>query len=150
MLVAFDTNILVYAEGLNDPQREARAKELRSRLGPKRVFLASQVVGEFYNVLTRKYRTPLDRARSICREWISTCASGAATEATFAHATDLATEAGLQIWDAVILVTAADAKCAALLSEDMQHGFVYRGVTVINPFAEPPHPLLADALRHHR
>jgi hypothetical protein len=37
-----------------------------------------------------------------------------------------------------------------LLSEDMQHGFVYRGVTVINPFAEPAHPLLADALRYRR
>lgn len=37
-----------------------------------------------------------------------------------------------------------------LLSEDMQHGFVHRGVTVIDPFAEPAHPLLADALRYRR
>ncbi|AMJ62355.1 PIN domain-containing protein [Bosea sp. PAMC 26642] len=150
MLVAFDTNILVYAEGLNDPQRETRAKEIRAKLGGARIFLPSQVVGEFYNVLTRKYRMDLHRSRSICQEWIDTCVSSAATEGTFAHAIDLATEAGLQIWDAVILATAADAHCTALLSEDMQHGFVHRGVTVINPFAGPMHPLLTDALRHLR
>lgn len=135
---------------MNDPAREARAKELRSILGPARIFLASQVAGEFYNVLTRKYRVDPDLARSKCREWAGTCVSGAATEAPFAHAIDLAADAGLQIWDAVILATVADSQCAILLSEDMQHGLVYRGVTVINPFAEPAHPLLADALRYRR
>jgi hypothetical protein len=33
-----------------------------------------------------------------------------------------------------------------LLSEDMQDGFVYRGVTVANPFAERIHPLLASLM----
>jgi predicted nucleic acid-binding protein len=33
-----------------------------------------------------------------------------------------------------------------LLSEDMQHGFVSRGMTVVNPFAEPTHPKLAALL----
>ncbi len=33
-----------------------------------------------------------------------------------------------------------------LLSEDMQDGFVYRGVTVANPFAAALHPLLASVL----
>jgi predicted nucleic acid-binding protein len=150
VLVGFDTNILVYAEGLNDPEREARCKDIRARLGPARVFLATQVLGELFNVLTRKYRVPRDHARSTCQEWRDTCMLGAASDLTFASAIDLATDAGLQIWDALILATAADAGCAMLLSEDMQHGFVYRGVTVIDPFAEPAHPLLADALRYRR
>lgn len=73
-----------------------------------------------------------------------------ADEAVFAQALRLASDHKLQIWGALILCTAADAGCRILLSEDMQHGFVHRGVTVINPFAEPEHPLLADALRHAR
>jgi predicted nucleic acid-binding protein len=35
--------------------------------------------------------------------------------------------------------------CRLLLSEDLQEGFTWRGVTVTNPFAKSRHPLL-DAL----
>ena len=43
---------------------------------------------------------------------------------------------------------AADAGCRLLLSEDLQDGFTWRGVTVVDPFADKPHPLLA-AYRDH-
>ena len=33
-----------------------------------------------------------------------------------------------------------------LLSEDLQDGFTWRGVTVANPFSASPHPLLAGLL----
>jgi predicted nucleic acid-binding protein len=147
-LFAFDSNILVYAEGLNDPARELRAKQLRAQLGPGQIVLPMQAIGEFYNVLTRKYLKPADMARALCQEWLDSATSIAAADQTFRDAIELAATSSLQIWDALILATAAEAGCIALLSEDMQHGFVHRGVTVINPFAEPEHPLLADALRH--
>jgi predicted nucleic acid-binding protein len=51
-----------------------------------------------------------------------------------------------QFWDAMILSAAADAGCTLLLSEDMQNGFVARGVTVVNPLADAPHPRLAGLL----
>ena len=66
---------------------------------------------------------------------------------TFSDAVDLATEHKLQIFHAIILTASAEAGCRLLLSEDMQDGFVWRGVTVVNPFVAVPHPLLADALR---
>lgn len=34
-----------------------------------------------------------------------------------------------------------------LLSEDLQDGFAWRGVTIVNPFADVPHPLLTALLR---
>ena len=52
----------------------------------------------------------------------------------------------MAIWDALILSVAADHKCRLLLSEDFQHGFTWRGVTVVDPFTSPPHPLLAAAI----
>ncbi len=149
-LFAFDSNILVYAEGLNDPVREIGAKQLRTELGPNRIVLPLQAVGEFYNVLTRKYLKPAQMVQALCDDWLNSIEAVAATDQTFRDAIELAAATGLQIWDAVILCTAADAGCIALLSEAMQHGFVHRGVTVINPFAEPMHPLLADALAHPR
>lgn len=52
----------------------------------------------------------------------------------------------LQFWDALILSAAADAGCTLLLSEDMHHGFVTRGLTVLNPLAAQVHPRLAALL----
>ena len=57
-------------------------------------------------------------------------------------AADLATDHHLRIWDAVILSASAEAGCRLLLSEDLQEGFTWRGVTVTNPFSATPHALL--------
>jgi predicted nucleic acid-binding protein len=63
-----------------------------------------------------------------------------------ATAMDLAADHGLGIWDAVILTVASQAGCRMLLSEDMQEGFTWGGVTVVNPFADQRHDLLAILL----
>ena len=62
------------------------------------------------------------------------------------NAMDLASGYGLAIWDSVVLSAAPDATCRLLLSEDLQDGFTWRGVTVANPFAPAFHPLLAALL----
>jgi predicted nucleic acid-binding protein len=58
----------------------------------------------------------------------------------------LVTAHRFDIWDAVIVSASAEAGCRVLLSEDMQDGFVWRGMTIINPFAIVPHPMLASLL----
>jgi len=150
MLVALDTNILVYAAGVNDRTRAHASDAIRLALGPARTVIATQVLGEFFNVLVITFRQERPFARRACELWTQSAIVVAADRDCFAQALQLAAEQQLQIWDALILATAASAGCRILLSEDMQHGFVYRGVTVINPFAEPAHPLLADALRYQR
>jgi len=58
----------------------------------------------------------------------------------------LCTHHQLAFWDAIILSAAADASCRLLLSEDLQDGFTWSGVTVTNPFSAAPHPVLATLL----
>ena len=65
---------------------------------------------------------------------------------TFAAALDLVIEHRLQFWDALIVNAAAEAGCTLLLSEDMQDGFMIRGVTIVNPLADKPHEKLARLL----
>jgi predicted nucleic acid-binding protein len=62
-------------------------------------------------------------------------------------AADLAVHHVLSIWDVVILSAAAAAGCRLLLSEDMQDGFTWSGVTIANPFATVRHPLLEASLQ---
>src|SRR5262245_43964069 len=61
-------------------------------------------------------------------------------------AVDLAADHHLGIWDAVILSAASKVGCRLLLSEDLQDGFTWGGVTVVNPFAPTRHPLLGALL----
>lgn len=61
-------------------------------------------------------------------------------------AMDLASNHDLTIWDSVVLAASAQAECRLLLSEDLQDGFTWRGVTVTNAFASRLHPLLATML----
>lgn len=148
--IAFDTNILVYALGLNDVGRAEKARALREAIGPERALIPAQALGELFHVMVGKFRQDRADAARICELLAAGATVTAASETTFIEAVRHAASHGVQFWDALILLTAAQAGCIALLSEDMQHGFVHRGVTVINPFVDPAHPLLADALRHHR
>jgi predicted nucleic acid-binding protein len=58
----------------------------------------------------------------------------------------LTKEHNLQFFDAFILTTACLANVDVLLSEDMHDGFTWRGVTVANPFAIEPSPMIRKIL----
>jgi predicted nucleic acid-binding protein len=62
------------------------------------------------------------------------------------HATGLSADNQLRIWDAIVLAATAEAGCQLLLTEDLQDGFSWAGVTVVNPFAVPSHKLLSALL----
>ena len=98
--------------------------------------LPFQVVGECYNVMSR-FGYPRDKCRQIVLQWIARFETVASSDTAFVSAIELATDHNLQFWDALIINVAADAGCQILLSEDMQAGFTWRGVTVVNPFAAP-------------
>jgi len=146
MRTAVDTNILVYAQGGNDPARQRVALDIMDALGRDSMHLPVQVLGELFNVLTRKARWPTLAARNAVLDWRSSFTPIAASEDTLLSALDLACDHQLAIWDAIVVSTAADAGCRLLLSEDMHDGFVWRGLTVVNPFAAKRHPLLEAAL----
>jgi predicted nucleic acid-binding protein len=142
MLVALDTNILVYAEGVNGEARQARAVTLLSRLAPESTLLPVQILGELFRVLTRKAGRSPNAARSAVLRWGDTFPLIDTSSSVLLAAMDLSADHGIASWDAVILSAAADASCRLLISEDLQDGFTWSGVTVANPFGDPLHPLL--------
>ena len=146
MRAGLDTNILVYAEGANDAARQTAALALCAALDSSRAFIPVQALGELYNVLTRRLRWDRSRAAQTIARWRSSFQPAPSSDATMRVAIELAAGRGLVIWDAVILASCAEARCEVLLSEDMQDGFAWRGITVVNPFAASPHKLLAALL----
>ena len=145
MRVALDTNILAYAEGVNGQAMKKAALDLIERLPQRSLYLPVQVLGELFQVSVRKAgRSPSD-ARSAILAWRNAFHLVETSPSILLAALDLAIQQ-FGIWDAIILSAAAEADCQLLLSEDMRHGFVWSGVTIVNPFAKPRHPLLDGLL----
>lgn len=143
MKAALDTNVLAYAEGVNGDARRDVAVDLLGRLPEAAdVVLPVQVLGELFNVLVRKGGRSRDAARAALIEWRDAFPVTETSADIMVAAADLATDHRLGIWDAVILSSASRSGCRLLLSEDLQDGFTWGGVTVANPFAATRHPLL--------
>lgn len=123
-----------------------RALKLLQRLPPEAIVLPAQTLGELFNVLVRKARRRPSRARGAVLSWRDAYAVVDTSAAVIVNAMDLASDHGLTIWDSVVLAASADAGCRLLLSEDLQEGFTWRGVTVTNPFAPALNPILAALL----
>jgi predicted nucleic acid-binding protein len=115
-------------------------------LPPDAIVLPVQTLGELYNVLVRKARRRPVRARDAVLSWCDAYAVVETSAPVMFNATDLAADHGLTIWDSVVLAASAEAGCRLLLSEDLQDGFTWRGVTVTNPFAATLHPILKAML----
>lgn len=147
MKVALDTNVLAYAEGVNGAERRGRALDLIGGLPPDAIVIPAQVLGELFNVLVRKGGRARADARNAMLSWRDPFSIVETSSDVMLAAADLATDHRLGIWDAVILSAASHAGCRLLLSEDLQDGFTWGGVTVVDPFTSPPHPLLAAMLR---
>lgn len=145
-MFALDTNILAYVEGVNGAMRETASRALIGRLPIKFTFIPAQALGELYNLLTRKARWPGKQARGAVLAWKDSFPVAPTTTSAMIEAIDLATDHRITVWDSIMISVAAETGCRLLLSEDMQDGLTWRGVTVVNPFAAPQHPLLAALL----
>lgn len=136
--ISLDSNILIYAEGTADLPKRDIVVPLITRIGPENIVVPMQAAGETLRWLIRKGR--LDRSAAVRRIewWITECEALPVSVEAFRHATSLVERHAFQLWDAVILAASAEAEATFLLSEDMQHGFRWRGVTIINPFLLTP------------
>ena len=147
MRVALDTNILAYAEGVNGAARKVNALELIQRLPAGSALLPVQTLGELFQLLVRKVNRTPAQARAAILGWRDAFPLIETSETVIVGAAELAATHRFSFWDGVVLASAAEGGCRLLLSEDLQEGFTWNGVTVANPFGVSLHPLLADLLR---
>jgi len=147
MKIAFDTNILAYAQGVNAGDRRTAATRAVAAVALEDTIIPVQALGELFNVLVLKAHWDRKEADAAVRRWQQASQPVATSAEIMLQASSLAARHQLRIWDAVVLAAAAEARCNVLLSEDFQDGFVWNGVTVCDPFRGTPHKLIADLLR---
>lgn len=130
--VFVDTNVFIYALDSQDTGKQQRASLVLGPLGSQAT-ISVQVLQEFYSVATRKLGFSSVSAGRIIAE-MATLNVVSPTPRHVIDAIDTHARYGLQFWDALILEAAVSANCETLLTEDLQHGQVIRGVRIVNPF----------------
>jgi predicted nucleic acid-binding protein len=133
-LFTLDTNILIYSIDSNADLRRSTAIEVirRARLGPCHLML--QAVSEFYAAVTRKGILPQPEAARITEAYLVLFRTVAASATAVRTALATAAAGKASYWDALLIATAAEAGCSAILTEDLADGAELLGVRVINPF----------------
>jgi predicted nucleic acid-binding protein len=129
-----DTNLLVYADSADEPDKQRRAINLiKQHRAEGAAVLSTQVLQEFVNVALRKLRLPPPLIRERLR-FYGGFEMVPATARLMAGALDLHILHSLSFYDAMIVQAAIVGGCQQLLSEDMRHGATFGGVHIVNPF----------------
>lgn len=136
MKAALDTNVLVHAEARDGSPRSRRATDLVALLPPRSTVISVLALAEMYSVLVRKAQRPRAEAREALERWHAFGVIRGVEDEDLASAAEVAVRHRLSIWDAVHLITASRAGCELFLSEDMQDGFRWGGLQVVNPFPD--------------
>jgi predicted nucleic acid-binding protein len=128
-----DTNVVVYAFDTADPEKQRAAVDVLE--SGRRLVVSTQVLAETWWVLTRRLERPLseDTAAEVIDELcrlpvVSTDADLVRRAITTSRRWQLA------VWDALIVEAARSSGCDRILTEDLQSGQDFDGVTVVNPF----------------
>ena len=131
MSAFFDTNILVYAQQAGGKADRARA--LLAAGGR----LSVQVLNEFTAVSRRKQGKEWREIGEAISDLLALVEPPLAlTLDLHATARALAEEHQLSFYDALNVVSAIEAGCGVLYSDDMQHGRTIGGLAIANPFLE--------------
>ncbi len=138
MTVFIDTNILVYAHDQRDEKKALTAIALLTQLWTDRTgALSTQVLQEFYSVATGKLRPPMSPGEA--RQVVADYAEWAVVETTpqlIVSATVLHEQHDVSFWDSLIVEAALLSGADTLLTEDLQDGRRFGGLTVRNPFRD--------------
>ena len=137
-----DTNILVYAVNTDEPDKHKIASKILEAAADRDCLLSLQNLGEFFNAVRRKNVSSIDDAISITQIWQQLFHVIGATPDTYNEAVEYVRDHSISFWDAMIWVTAKQAGCAYILSEDMQHGRRLGGVESANPFVKDAAPVI--------
>jgi predicted nucleic acid-binding protein len=133
-----DTNVLVYLFDHDEPDKEQCARDILEQAQPGDLALSAQVLSEFYVVVTRKLKRPLEKTGAAqAVDWLSLLRVVPLDSELVKAAIQTSRSAQLSYWDGLIVASAAAAGCERLLTEDLNDGQVIGSVHVENPFVEP-------------
>jgi predicted nucleic acid-binding protein len=130
-----DTNILVYAIDEAESKKRDIARRLLGSAEPGEFVLSTQVLSEFYTVVTRKLAEPIpETTAAAVIDQLGLNPIVSIDSALVKAAIQTSSSSQLSYWDGLIVAAAAAGGCERLLTEDLNDGQVIGSVRVENPF----------------
>jgi predicted nucleic acid-binding protein len=130
-----DANVLVYTVDRRAGARRAIVLEILDRAATRDCWLMLQAISEFYAAATRKGLLERRKAAELASAWLTVFPTATASPDGVRAALADAASGRMSYYDGLIVATAAEAGCGAILSEDMADGARFGGVEIVNPFA---------------
>jgi predicted nucleic acid-binding protein len=132
--VLFDTNIWVYLYAQNLPDKSVKVRELVNNNFTS-IIISTQILGEFYNVLTKKKLKSQDETKQIIQEMVTNFTIVEIDVLKVMAALEINSKYGYTYWDSLVVATALQHNCDILYSEDMQANQLIENKTrIVNPF----------------
>lgn len=129
-----DTNILIYSIDRQAGERHHKSIELIEEMSRCDCILTLQALSEFYSAVSRKNKMPRDEAEAQVNDWMILFPVVNAEPGTLQRAMKAVDDHKFAFWDAMLLETAVQAGVTRFLSEDMQHGRLWKGMSIQNPY----------------
>jgi predicted nucleic acid-binding protein len=136
-----DTNILIYAMDRADPTKQMHSRAILQSLlaNDHSGVISTQILQEFYVTATKKLNLDPILVKSILHN-LENYEVVVVNPDLIESAIDCSILNRLSFWDALVVVCAESAACDTLLSEDLNHGQIIRGVKIQNPFLRSAKP----------
>lgn len=130
-----DTNVMIYGINLADPEKHRIARDLVSRAVAGEFVISMQVLVELASTLLQKFQSRISPAGAMTiLESIRPIPLVIPDAAMVRRAIEAHAAYGIHFYDGMIVAAAERARCKRILSEDLNAGQFYFGVSVVNPF----------------
>lgn len=130
-----DANVLVYALDIADRRKHEIARALIVRAVAGEFATSTQVLSELSSILLQKYRSKYDASAVIAiLDSLRPIPLILPDAAMVRRAVEAHKQYGIHFYDGQIVAAAERARCKRILSEDLNAGQTYFGVSVLNPF----------------
>ena len=128
-----DTNVLVYCFSEDEPEKRKKCLDILARAKDEASFVIStQVLNEFAAVMIKKFNQSPIEVKAIIKDLSLFEVVNMDTELIL-EAIDIHILHQISYWDSLIISGAKSARCAVILTEDLNHDQEVAGVKVQNP-----------------
>ena len=130
-----DSNVFIYAvdKAVSAKQKKARGIVADVFADGSAYRVSSQVLAEFSSVAVRKLGMATPILLALLAE-MGKIAHVAIDNALVSRAVEIQGIYGIQYYDAQIVAAAERLGCSSILTEDLNDGQMYCGITAVNPF----------------
>lgn len=132
--VFIDTNVLVYLYSSSEQEKQSISRNLINKSNLE-IIITTQVLGEFINILYRKYNYPIDTIKKAITDFKNNFEISLINTKQVERSLEVMKRYKFSYWDSMIIASALENRCSILYSEDLQHNQkIEKKLRIINPF----------------